>query len=605
MRRYVRGGYTPLSLTLVLTAASGARAALPPQKAASVGRCSVEQVHGLFLEPAQVRPELRVLVASLSGADENALVLGQSVGRRLRAVLESHVRDEIKSDQTGLYADAIRVKFVPCTLDDHEHARAIGESGQADVVLWGEAFCTAQNPRACQTTNININSGNVIQDSPGARMESKSGDVSVRVVQPGTAGRFTTSLTVVRWHGLEGNTATGAQVRRFDQVAALGLPRLVSEQPRLLLDVVLGLYASRAGRHGLAAEFFERAKKDVAATVAGAAELYRLIGTSYLIAGRKEAGLVALEAALRSCVRTEPRCEATALDNLGWAKDRLGDKKTALSYYERALPLQQKGGDVAGEAGTLNNIGGVYVALGDKKTALSYYERALPLMRKVGDVSGEGTTRDNLALVLRDLGRTADAIQGFRDASSCHLRRIPPDTEEAISSLDLALSLAVRAGNAQATKEVSARLDALDPDDLRKLLRQARTAGRSRSGAATALYQRIAAQAGALPPEPQGRLRAIAQAGLLRVQHQSAWPDCPGILITEVLPASLAESLGLRAGDIALRYQGACLFEPSDLRAEVGKTKPEQSVTLELWRGSAVQTLTAKGGSLGVTLERF
>jgi len=174
-----------------------------------------------------------------------------------------------------------------------------------------------------------------------------------------------------------------------------------------------------------------------------------------------------------------------------------------------------------------------------------------------------------------------------------------------MSSLTQALSLAMRAGKTQEANEVSAQLDTLDQDELHKLLRQARIAGQSKSASATALYQRIAAEASTLPPEPQARLRAISEAGLIREQYRTSWPNCPGILITEVVPGSQAEALGLRAGEIPLRYQGTCLFEPSDLITEVGKAQPVQPVTIELWLDGAAQTLPAKGGKLGVALESF
>lgn len=710
-------------LWMLLPHSGEARGALRSSPAPSVEACRPEQVKTLFPEPEQSTPELRVLVTSFLGLDDSSRMLGLHVGSRMREAVESYARAEIKPEHTGLYNSSVRVKFIPCTVDDHESARKLGQSAHVDAVMWGKAFCHAQNPRACQTVTINVNSNNVIQSSPNASMMSRSGPIKIQTPDPLTAGRFTTSLTVVRWPGLEGNASSGPPVRRLDQVAALGLPRLVSEQPRLLLDLVMGLFASRAKRYGLASVFFERAKKDVTVGVDGAAELYRMIGTSYLVAGWNEQGLATLEAALRLCVSSDLACEAATLHNQGWAKSRLGDKRTALSYYERALPLRQavgdvsgeamtlsnigsihsaqgdrrtalsyyqralplqqkvgdvpgeattlnnigfiydslgdettslsyyaralplrqkvgdvfgeattlnnigavhsslgdkktaltyyeralplrqKAGDASGEAVTLHNIGGVYSSLGDKKTALAYYERALLLRQKVGDVSGEGFTRDRMALVLRDLGRVPEAIHSLREASACQLRRLPPNTEKAIGSLSVALSLAMRAGVEAEMHALSAQLDTLDPDEIRKLLRQARIAGLMKSLAAESYYKRISTLANELPPVQQAKLRIIAQAGLTRAQHRAAWPDCPGVLITQVVPASQAKVLGLRVGDIALRYQGVCLFEPTDLSSEESRTTPSQTVTLELWRDDTTQTLTAQGGVMGFVVE--
>ncbi|MBL9044305.1 MAG: tetratricopeptide repeat protein [Myxococcales bacterium] len=685
--------------------------------------CQPSQVSDLFPEPTEPRPELRVLITSFYGADEASEAYGHHVGSRMREEVESHARQEIKPEYSGLQYSAIRVKFVPCSVDDHEKARTLGHKAQADVVLWGKAFCSGKNPLACQT--VMINSGNTIKDSPGARMKNQSGPVVVQPPDPSTPGRFTTSLTVVRWLGLDANAQSQGQVRRSDQVAALGLPELVSDKPRVLIDVVIGLYAARAERHGLAAELLERAKQDVAAGVDGAAELYRLIGGSYLIAGRKEQGLANLEAALRTCRSVDDRCQSVGLANLGWAVDRLGDKAKALSYYkqalplwkqvgdrlgearslnniglvysdlgdkakalsyyEQALPLQKQVGDRSGEATTLNNIGAVYDDLGDKQKALSYYgqalplqkqvgdrlgearslnniglvysdrgdkqkalsyykqalplrkqvgdrsgeattlhnigavysdlgdkakalsyyKQALPLQKQVGDRSGEAITRDNIAFVLRDVGQLPAAVASFRAAAACHLRRVPPDIKEAVRSLDLALGLALRARLRTEVLDLARQLDTLDPDDARKLLRQALVAWQTQAADAAVRYQRLSALAETLPPEPARLVRLLAQAGLVRSQAKPLFADCPGLVITQVVPASQAERLDLRPGDILRTYHGTCLHEPRDLISAPPKSQPDQPVRLERFRDGSSQTLTAQGGKLGVAVQAF
>lgn len=685
--------------------------------------CQPSQVSDLFPEPAEPRPELRVLITSFYGADEASEAYGKHVGSRMREEVESHARQEIKPEHSGLQYSAIRVKFVPCSVDDHEKARTLGQKAQADVVLWGKAFCSGKNPHACQT--FIINSFNQIKDSPSATMKNQSGPVVVQPPDPSTPGRFTTSLTVVRWLGLEANAQSQGQLRRIDQVAALGLPQLVSDKPRVLIDVVIGLYAARAQRHGLAAELLERAKQDVAAGVDGAADLYGLIGVSYLIAGRKEQGLANLEAALRACRSADDRCQSVGLGNLGWAVGRqgdqqqalryflrslplsqnasdvsleagslnnigyayssVGDKQQALQYYQRSLPLYQKVGDIWGEARSLNNIGYVYYSQGSKEQALQYYQRSLPLRRRVGDISGEATTlnnigqvysalgdkrqalqysqrslplfqkagdiageatalnnigivcdelgdkqqalhyyqrslsllqqvgdapheavsRDNIAFVLRDLGQISAAVASFRAAAACHLRRVPPDTQEAVSSLDLALSLALRARLRAEVLDLARQLDTIDPDEARKLLRQARVAGQTQAADAAVLYARLAALADKIPPEPANRVRLLAKAGLARWQAKQVFADCPGLVITEVVPDSQAERLDLRLGDILTRYEGTCLYAPRDLIGAIKKSQPDQPIKLERFRDGKSQTITAQGGKLGVAVEAF
>ncbi|XDE63228.1 tetratricopeptide repeat protein [Arthrospira platensis BEA 1257B] len=76
----------------------------------------------------------------------------------------------------------------------------------------------------------------------------------------------------------------------------------------------------------------------------------------------------------------------------------LGEKQTALDYYNQALPLSRAVGDRRGEATTLNNIGAVYSDLGEKQTALDYYNQALPLYWDVEDRGGKRELSTILAM---------------------------------------------------------------------------------------------------------------------------------------------------------------------------------------------------------------
>ena len=57
-------------------------------------------------------------------------------------------------------------------------------------------------------------------------------------------------------------------------------------------------------------------------------------------------------------------------------------------------------GDRGGEGRILNNIGSVYDDLGEKKQALDYYHKALPLLRVVGDRAMEAVTLNNIGYLL-------------------------------------------------------------------------------------------------------------------------------------------------------------------------------------------------------------
>ncbi len=62
--------------------------------------------------------------------------------------------------------------------------------------------------------------------------------------------------------------------------------------------------------------------------------------------------------------------------------EALGDAKKAITFYERALAIDEKtyGKDHPDVAIDLNNLGSAWDALGDAKKAITYYERAYQIV---------------------------------------------------------------------------------------------------------------------------------------------------------------------------------------------------------------------------------
>lgn len=280
--------------------------------------------------------------------------------------------------------------------------------------------------------------------------------ISVEPQQRRTEGTFTTSLTLVHWQGLDAEKGGVAEFRRLDKVASLSLPLSSSPRPELLLNVALGIYASRARQHRLAIELFKRASKGIPNGVSGLHRLHRMLGMSYLMSGQSHNGIKELEQAHRACPEHEPECwqiaqtelglaqlrfgasgnaldhlksslelaqrrddrlsEATVLNNIGLLYAHTGDQAYALRHFERALALRGQTGDVAGAAATLRNLGLVYSAQRALVTALSFFERALTLSQSAGDVLVEATTLNHLGWIDFTLGKHAKALGYFERA---------------------------------------------------------------------------------------------------------------------------------------------------------------------------------------------
>lgn len=114
--------------------------------------------------------------------------------------------------------------------------------------------------------------------------------------------------------------------------------------------------------------------------------------------------------------RNDPGDEAATLHNIGVVHSELGDKRQALQHFERALFLWRQVRDQRGLAATLNAIGSVYSWAGQKETARQFYEEALPLKRVTKDRGGEAYIRNNLGAIWSALGDKRKARDQFQEA---------------------------------------------------------------------------------------------------------------------------------------------------------------------------------------------
>ncbi|NEN90252.1 MAG: CHAT domain-containing protein [Okeania sp. SIO3H1] len=141
------------------------------------------------------------------------------------------------------------------------------------------------------------------------------------------------------------------------------------------------------------------------------------IGSAYDSLGEKQTALNYYQQALPIFQQVDYQGgEATALNNIGSVYDSLGEKPKALNYYQQALPIYQQVGEQGMEANTLNNIGAVYDSLGKKPKALNYFEQALLKLQQVGDIRGEANTLNNIGAVYSDLGEKQKALNYYQQA---------------------------------------------------------------------------------------------------------------------------------------------------------------------------------------------
>ncbi|WP_295430746.1 caspase family protein [uncultured Thiodictyon sp.] len=88
----------------------------------------------------------------------------------------------------------------------------------------------------------------------------------------------------------------------------------------------------------------------------------------------------------------------------------------------------------------------------------------------------------------------------------------------------------------------------------------------------------------------------------LRQGQPKLFGDAAGVLVLESLPDSQAQAVGLRPGDILLRYAGQPLDGPDGLIAAAGQSQTDSPVALELLREGRPLRVALKAGRIGVRI---
>jgi class 3 adenylate cyclase/tetratricopeptide (TPR) repeat protein len=97
-----------------------------------------------------------------------------------------------------------------------------------------------------------------------------------------------------------------------------------------------------------------------------------------------------------------------------------GDYDAARARYLESLPIRQRLGDRAGEAGLYSNLGVVADYAGDVAGSGRFHEQALAVRREIGDRWAIGVSLNNLGMVALSERRYEDARGHFEEAMRLH-----------------------------------------------------------------------------------------------------------------------------------------------------------------------------------------
>lgn len=158
--------------------------------------------------------------------------------------------------------------------------------------------------------------------------------------------------------------------------------------------------------------------------------------------------------------------EATSLNSIAGIYYLLGEKQTALEYFNQAFQIFRAAGNRVGEASTLNRIGTVYDSIGEKRKALDYFYQSLPIRRAAGDRVGEVTTLNNIGSLYEISGKKKKALNCYQQSiarieslrTSATIEEIKTGlSEQRVSTYQNAIPLLVQLGRRVQTFDLSER----------------------------------------------------------------------------------------------------------------------------------------------------
>jgi tetratricopeptide (TPR) repeat protein len=129
---------------------------------------------------------------------------------------------------------------------------------------------------------------------------------------------------------------------------------------------------------------------------------------------------------------------ASSYNNIGMVHSTMGHYPKALSYYEKDLAIgnQSLPPNHPHLASSYNNIGNVYGSMGDFPKALSYYEKALAIKQQSLPTNHPDLAQsyNNIGIVYRHMGDYPQALSSYEKALAIQQQSLPPNHPHLASS---------------------------------------------------------------------------------------------------------------------------------------------------------------------------
>ncbi|MBD2510404.1 CHAT domain-containing protein [Nostoc muscorum FACHB-395] len=140
---------------------------------------------------------------------------------------------------------------------------------------------------------------------------------------------------------------------------------------------------------------------------------YRILGNiaraKYSL-GLMEDSLTSYQQALDLCPADDLKEKSIILSNMAWLIAQQGDTKTAVSYWQESLEIDERIGNVLGKGATLNNMAEVIARQGNIEQALSFWQESLKIIEHIGEFKDKATILNNMANAIVNQGNIEQGL---------------------------------------------------------------------------------------------------------------------------------------------------------------------------------------------------
>lgn len=209
----------------------------------------------------------------------------------------------------------------------------------------------------------------------------------------------------------------GPEYLRWSERALKSAREIRDETSIVKLLLIIGLIHEEHGALRKALSFYEEALPLLRDDLLGVSALNN-IGMALSRLGDRRGSLKRLEEAFRRAHNiADSYGQALTLHNIAsWHERYSQDNHTVVIWLEKALKLWKTAEDRWGMANTLGKAAAVYMDLGETSKALNFYKRALTLRRDIGDKPGQWRTLNGMGLLFDHKGERERALECFAEA---------------------------------------------------------------------------------------------------------------------------------------------------------------------------------------------